>query len=378
VTSYEYAIDADPKNAYAYMKIGQIYMSAKNYELAHEHFKKGNQADPDFIPLYRELAEFNYLAKRFDDAIRFQKEYMDRSGSDVEKLSTYAKYLFMNKDYENTIMIIEDVMRQDSSNVILSRLIGYSYYEQGKYPEGLAYMKRFFAQADTSKIIGSDYAYYGKLLAKTGEDSLAIIYLNKAITLDSTNADLYFDLGMTYYSQKKNTEAAATLEKMLLYKKGTSQDYFLLGRAYYWGGVDFIKLAEETKDKTEKTKFESEAAKSFAKADTAFLKVTELQPVSPTGYLWRARCNSQLDPESEKGLALPHYLKFIELATDETKYKKDLLEAYSYLGYYYAIITENMADAKKSWAKVQQLEPDNPKAKEFFKQLNTPQTPPKN
>ncbi len=379
VTSYEYAIEADPKNAFAYMKIGMIYMSAKNYEEAHEHFKKGSAADPDFIPLYRELADFNYLAKRYDDAIKFQKEYIDRSGSDAEKLSAYAKYLFMNKDYENTIGTIENVMKQDSSNVILSRLIGYSYYEQGKYPEGLAYMKRFFAKADTSKIIGSDYAYYGKLLAKNGSDSLAVIYLNKAITLDSTNADLYYDLGMTLYSQKKNLESAAVFEKMLTIKSGTSQDYFQLGRAYYWGASDSRKLLDETKDKEEKTKLQDEAEKSFAMADTAFMKVTEMQPASPTGFLWRARSNSQLDPESEKGLSLPHYLKFIELAEaapDPAKFKKELLEAYSYLGYYYAIITENMAEAKKAWKKVQELDPENQKAKEFFKQLNNPQ--PKN
>jgi len=352
VTSYEYAIDADPTLAYAYMKIGEIYMNAKNYEEAHEHFKKGNQVDPDFIPLYRELAEFNYMAKKYVDAISLQKKYIELSEADVDNLSAYAKYLFMNKDYENTIATIEDIMKRDSSNVILSRLIGYSYYEQGKYPEGLAYMKKFFARADSSKIIGSDYAYYGKLLAKNNEDSLAVIYLNKAIALDSANADLYYDLGMTLYSQKKNLEAAAVFERMLKLRRGTSQDYFQLGRAYYWG-------------------------EDYAKADSAFLRVTELQPASPTGYLWRARCNSQLDPESEKGYALPHYLKFIELATDEVKYKKDLLEAYSYLGYYYAIIKENMSEAKKAWAKVQQLDPENIKAKEFFKQLNNPPTPPK-
>src|SRR6185503_14493989 len=110
----------------------------------------------------------------------------------------------------------------------------------------------------------------------------------------------------------------------------------------------------------------------YANADTAFTKVTEMQPTSPAGFLWRARSNSQLDPESEKGLALPHYLKFAELATDETKYLKDLIEANSYFGYYYAIITENMSEAKKAWQKVQQLDPNNQKAKEFFKQLNNP------
>lgn len=353
VTSYEYALEADPALAFAHMKIAKIFMSARNYELAHEHLKKGNQADPAFIPLYRELAEFYYLAKNYGEAVRLQKIYIEKAGSTIDNLSSLAKYLFMNRDYQNTVSTIQTIMQQDSSNVILTRLIGYSAFEEGKYQEGLAFMERFFQKADSSKILGSDYAYYGKLLAKNNKDSLAIIYLNKAISLDSTNADLYNDLALVLYSQKKYQQSAAVFEKMLTLRSGTSQDYFQFAKACYYSN-------------------------NFAKADSAFIKVTEMQPASPTGYLWRARSNSQLDPESEKGFALPFYLKFIELATDETKYKKDLLEAYSYLGYYYAIITQNMTEAKKAWKKVQELDPENPKAKEFFKQLNTPPSPPKN
>jgi tetratricopeptide (TPR) repeat protein len=351
VTSYEYAIEGDPKLAFAHMKIGQIYMNAKNYELAHQHFLKGNQADPEFIPMYRELAEFNFYAKNYREAVNLQKQYMEKAGETVDNMTKYAKYLFMNKDYENTVKVIKTIMQQDSSDVIMSRLIGYSAFEEGKYEEGLDFMENFFDKADTSKVISSDYAYYGKLLAKNGKDSLAIVFLVRAIALEPENADLYNDLAIAFYSQKKYVESAAVMEKMLTLKSGTSQDYFQLGKAYYYG-------------------------QDFANADTAFTKVTEMQPAIPVGYLWRARCNSQLDPESEKGLALPHYQKFVELATDATKYKDDLVQAYSYFGYYYAVIREDMKEGEKAWKKVKELDPQNEKAKEFYKYLDSLKNPP--
>ena len=350
VTSYEYAIEADPKLAFAYMKIGQIYMNGRNYPLAHDYFKKGNEADPNFLPIYRELAEFNFYAKNYSEACKLQKEYIDKTGSTVEKLSKYAKYLFMNKDYEGTVNIIKSIMEQDSSDVIMSRLIGYSAFEEGKFEEGLNFMEGFFEKADTSKIIGSDYSYYGKLLAKNGKDSLAVVFLARAIALEPENPDLYNELALVLYSQKKYVESAAVFEKMLIHKTGSSQDYYQLAKAYYYG-------------------------EDYANADTAFMRVTELQPISPIGHLWRARCNSQLDPESENGLALPHYQKFVELATDEEKYNKELIEANSYLGYYYAVITEDMNQAKTVWKKVQELDPQNQNAKEFFKHLEALKNP---
>lgn len=342
VTSYEYAIEKDPKQAYAYMKIGQIYMMSRNYEEALKHFTKSNEIDPNYAPVYRELGEFDYYAKKYADAAAMYKKYIDLSGTSVEKESRYASFLFLSKDYPKTISIIESIIQKDSSNAILSRLIGYSYFEQGKYQDAANYMQKFFTKVDTSKIIGSDYAYLGKSLAKIpGNDSIALVYLYKAIAADSTNDDLYTDLANTLMVQNKFLEAAQAYQKKMDVSRPNSQDNFLMGKAYYY-------------------------AKEFGKADTAFGAVNDMQPTASVGYLWRARANAQLDPESDKGLALPYYQKFIELATDESRYKKELVEAYSYVGYY-DYIKKDIPGAKAAWQKVKELDPENQQAIDFFK-----------
>jgi len=368
VTKYEYAIDADKTSAFPYMKIGQVYMKSGAYDQALKNFQKGNEIDPQFAPLFRELAEINYLTKNFNEACRLYKKYLDSTGEDIQKMTRYASFLFLCKDYQGTISEINAVLKQDSSNIILSRLIGYSYYEEGKYPEGLAFMKKFLEQADSAKIIGSDYAYYGKLLAKTNNELLAVVYLNRAIRADSANADLYSDLSQVLYSQKKYVEVIPVLEKMLQLRRGSSQDYFLLGKAYYYAAGNLSGLAKETEDKTQKKEMDATAGNYYHEADSAFIKVTEMQPGAPLGYLWRGRCNSNLDPETTEGLAFPYYTKFIELATDEAKYKRELIEANQYIGFYYVMKDDNNS-AKPYWKKVSELEPGNKKAEEFFKSL---------
>src|SRR4028118_1451659 len=74
----------------------------------------------------------------------------------------------------------------------------------------------------------------------------------------------------------------------------------------------------------------------FVKADSSFSKVTQLVPTYIPGFLYKARVEANLDPESTKGLAKPTYEKVIQLSeADPSKNGKNLVEAYGYLGYYY-------------------------------------------
>ena len=151
-------------------------------------------------------------------------------------------------------------------------------------------MDKFFVKANPKKILASDYENYGKLLSKVGKDTLAIVNVKKATMLDSTKSETFNTLAELYTKNKQYKEAAATYaSKIKNGKKISNVDYYKYGTALYY-------------------------ANDYNKADTAFIKVLEIDPAFVGGYLWRAKCNAQLDPESTKGLSKPYYEKFIELA----------------------------------------------------------------
>ena len=56
-------------------------------------------------------------------------------------------------------------------------------------------MKKFWEKSDSKKYLASDYEYYGKLLAKKDQDSLAAVNLEKSLDMDSSRYDLLSDLG---------------------------------------------------------------------------------------------------------------------------------------------------------------------------------------
>lgn len=69
-----------------------------------------------------------------------------------------------------------------------------------------------------------------------------------------------------------------------------------------------------------------------------------------------------LDPESTEGQAKPYYEKVIQLgSTDPTKYRSDLIEAYSYLGYYH-YTKEEYQKSYDAYTKLKELDPQNPQA----------------
>ena len=117
----------------------------------------------------------------------------------------------------------------------------------------------------------------------------------------------------------------------------------------------------------------------YPQADSAFAKTIELQPKITLPYVWAARSKGAQDEELKDALAKPFYEKVIEIGeTDKEKNKKDLSDAYKYMGSYY-MIKQDYKTAKGYWQKVLELYPEDENAKEAIKIIDTPpaQNPPK-
>ncbi|MFM7023630.1 MAG: tetratricopeptide repeat protein [Flavobacteriales bacterium] len=346
IVYYEKATTLDPNSTKALLRTGKLYGRAQNFQLAFEYYEKANAIDSSFAPAYREKAEFYYKDKKLDKAIAQYQKYLQLNDN-LSARVRYASFLFLSKQYPRAISEIQEIQKRDTSRVALYRLLAYSYYETGDYAAGMANMDKFFQKADNDKVkvAVTDYKYQGRLLSKTNQDSLAIISLNKAVAMDSTDAELYMELGTLYYRNKQYPQAISALEKRIVLQKGASpNDFNALGRAYFYN-------------------------KDYAKSDSIFAKIVAAKPDLPLGYLWRARSMANLDPDSKLGLAKPHYEAFIQKAeVDVQKNKKDLVDAYSYIAYY-SYMHNDLPNARLYYKKVLELDPENANAKTFMKEV---------
>jgi tetratricopeptide (TPR) repeat protein len=347
VKYYNKAIELDKSSAKGYVRIGKLWVRAKNYKEALASFAKAMEMEPNFAPAYRERAELYFKSGKYSEAVADYEKYLQLN-PELSARIRYAQFLFLAKQYTKSIDEIKNVQKIDSSNVALYRIMGYNMYETKDFAGGMRYMNTFFDKATKkgSKILPSDYEYLGKLQAESGQDSIGVLTMTKAIEMDTARCDLYGDIGEILMKKKKYKDAAMYIEKKVACGKDVNiNDYNRLGKAYY-------------------------LTKEYVKADSAFVQVVKMQPTLPIGYFWRARTNASLDPDSKQGLAKPYYEQYITIAQkDIEKNKKDLVEAYGYLGFYY-LQGKDYNCSKSAWLKVKELDPNNDKAKAALDDAN--------
>ena len=355
IKQYDKFSELNPKSPKGILRAGKLYQRGRNYQLALDLYKKAEEIDPTYAPAYREKAELYHLANQDNKAIESYKKYLELNNSD-EARQRYASFLFVGKQYQNAITEIEAINKSESSDLYLDRILGYSYAELGNktdtaaYRKGLIAINKFFeksAKTPNFKYAGTDYKYKGILLSKTGKDSLGVVEMEKAIVLDpKLEGEMTALVATTWMKAKRYTKAIEMFEKKMGGdpKNLSGQDYFEMGRAYYFGPKDFVK------------------------ADSCFSKLTQSIPTFATGYFWRGKANVQQDPKNEKWLAKPHYEKALSLVKPEERVgsKTNVIEACEYLGYYHLTIKDN-AKAKEYFTIIKDLDPNNKKQIEFFK-----------
>ncbi len=355
ISNYNTAQSLNPKSPFAKLRVGQLWMRARNYQDALTFYLEVVKIDSSFAPAYRELGYLLSRANRNTEAQQNYKKFLRLSGGNTTARIQYVNTLIELKNYAEAITQLNEILRNDSSNNDLNRALAYSYFETGQFDKGLAYSKKFFRRAKPDKIRATDYSYLGRLFAKTKQDSLAHENLLKAYRMDTSRSELISEAAMSMIKLKKYDKAIDDYTLKISLKKAVPNDYYNLGKVYY-------------------------NTKSWGKVDTTLMYYSTLMPEHIQGYLWRARALVNIDTTSKLGLAKPVYEAMIQKASADTvKNAKELLEAYSYLAYFNLVQfkdTKNQEYGLKSIEycnKVLTIQPADPayteKAKAILKDL---------
>ena len=397
IKSYRMASTLNPKSTKGVLREGKLYQRGRNYPLALDYYKKAIDIDPAFAPAFREIAELYTLAGQPARSIENWKKYLQLNNSD------YARYRFMsalfsNKQYPEAIQEYENLKKANFNNVYLERLAAYSYAEMGNktdtaaFTKGLNAINNFFGTAGSNfKYISDDYKYKGILLSQIGKDSLGTLEMEKAIGLDSSSSgEIYGTLASMAARNKKYDKVILYMEKKAKgsYKNLNINECFDLGKAYYFSGTSKQREVNELREALAKKKKptdspelsakDEEIFSYFAKADSSFKRLTELNSAWPWGYTWRGRANAIMDPKALSDSTKVYYEKVIQLVKPEERtstYKNNVVEANEYLGYYY-VTKKDDAKAKEYWITVKELDPGNEKANNYLNPKK-PQAAPK-
>ncbi|GAB6120759.1 tetratricopeptide repeat protein [Dysgonomonas termitidis] len=375
---YDQAINFDANCVLAYMKGARVYEFI-NRKTATDMLKKVIEINPNYSIAYKALADVSYRDGFYPDAIAAYKEYFKGGDYTIEDITRYAAAEYFTQQYNEAKTLISEGLSKEPNNFVLNRLSMYTSSDLKDYAAAVSAGDKFFSLPkanDTIKYLKQDYLAYASSLSETGNKAKAIEQYKKLIELDPSNVDIYKEIATICANEKMYPEAAEFYKKYteLGGEKIDAQDYYQLGLYYTNAG----RAAKNDTINMTADQAKAKSVEFYKLADGAFATVSERMPDSYLGFYQRARTNFELDPDSELGLAKPHYEKTIEviLAKNDGENTRILIEAYSYLSYYYYLQfdktkkAEDKANVKLYAEKVLELDPENANGKALFEFAN--------
>jgi tetratricopeptide (TPR) repeat protein len=198
----------------------------------------------------------------------------------------------------------------------------------------------------TEKLIAHDYAFRAELLDRSAGNEIEVInYYTKAFDLDTlvkNKIQYAMELAALNKKVKDYSKQAQWLGYVYEKKERKSNvDLFNWGLAHYNAG-------------------------EYPLADTVFASYSIKYPDNIFGYYWRAQANAAIDTSFLEGLAVPHYMKAIELGEKDKVVNKNMLsKAYGYLGGYEANTRKDYKASLAWFERFLELDPTNADALKY-------------
>jgi len=360
VTSYQKALDLNPKLAEAQMKIGIIYLTQNNREFFLPAFESAVTLDPAYAPAYEQLFLYWYL-RDVNKASGYLDKYAANSdqGPDLEYMK--AGMMYVSGKVAESRTRAQELIGQYGANVNprMYKLVAFASDSLGDYTAAREAMASFFAKADSTIYLATDYEEYARIYGRLQDSatrSMAFQYYIKAIAADSMEADKrkFASEGLDLAKLLHNKQGAALISGAVYtsIKTPTNTDLYNYGQANYSAG-------------------------NYKTADSIFCGVYESRyPTEIFGYLWCARSRQAEDDSlMSQGLAVGPYEKLAQFARsspDSVKYKNSIVGAYFYLASYYNDVKKDKQKAIYYMKQVLEVDPTNEPARNVIDMLNKP------
>jgi len=376
-TNYTTALSME-KSAAANVALGVLWQYADNFDGSRDQFKAALAIDPNYGPAYREWAETDLRESPKDptkydalvkDAAEQYKKYISLTDYSVESQMRYADFLVRTKDYVQLQKVAADISASSKGNLRAYRYLGYAAFENKDYPAAETALAKWIKEAEPKRLLPNDYLYLGRAQILQKKDSLGIKNLRTALTVDTSQVDVYGEIAKQLYASGKYVEAAEAYhtygEKS---RKASVQDHFWEGFSYYQAFK--AQLIKQQTDKT--VKLDSAL---LVKADTALSYVERKVSGNAQVLYYHANIKDfedgdRNDPKAFKGLAKPLYEQYIAAVTAkgpiEDKYKSNAAAAYAYLGAFAQYKENDQAKALDMYTKARDLDPTNPQVVYYF------------
>jgi tetratricopeptide (TPR) repeat protein len=364
-SSYRSAFQIDPTMLRAKMQLGVLLKGAKSYDLAINSFNEVIAINPNYGPVYRELAETYYkwgrnkpskAAENMQLAISNYDKYMSMTDYSLASRMRRADFLVLLKNWPELEKEANKMIELDKVNPRIYRYLAYSAYENGNVDVALKSLESFISNPN-SKVIAKDYIYlaeikFKKAIAADGLTmdptlySSGLVDLKRALELEPLATEDLNEIGKKLFSKKFYKESAPIFE---LGTKNPEDKNYVDDNIYYGLSVLYGNSKKDVKADPIELK----------NADAALDKVIVAAPSYQDAFLYKARINRLAENEE---FIIKNYESYIAKLTEKGElanatHKTKIVESYNNLAASYA--NKDKAKAIEYFNKTLAIDPTN-------------------
>src|SRR5690348_6933245 len=330
--AYTAALAINPKAARADFMIGRIFetQGIGQEPLYMRYYNDAIAADPNFAPVYYWLYSY-YYERDVNKAREYLNKYIAVADPDSKNCYAQASLLYVSQLYKEAITQADQCISQAGEKAYpnLYGLKAYSYNKMGDSVNAKKYFEEFFEKINPDKIGPKDYESYGELLLKfPGNDSLAEVYIDKAVQMDTLKEEKIKHLkstAETYASMKNYAQAGKWYTKILKLDSNYGKV-----ELYYAGYDNYL-------------------GSNYKLGDSIFKLYQNKYPEDILGWYLGARCEEGIDTTGAQGLAKDAYSKVIAIGDttkDTERVKPYVLVGLRYMLAYAYNIQKDVCSAK--------------------------------
>ncbi|WP_431210501.1 hypothetical protein ACQ86N_31525 [Puia sp. P3] len=347
--AYHDALTEDAKYAKAMYKSGKIFVSQNNSEQYLQYFNDAVAADTSYAPAWYELY-YHWYFRDVNKAMDDLKHYTANDDPGIRNDYLVTDMLYSSAKYADAVQKRSScsASHAGATEPRLYKLIAYSYKELHDSAKALDYMQQYFNKQKDTSFVEKDFETMGDIYASLNHPDSATKYYAQAALLQKDTLQRYAfakKLADGYKKQKDYANQAIWLGKYYNGNtKATNLDLFNWGLAHYM-------------------------AKDYPMADSVFAMYETKYPDQDFGYYWRARADVAIDTAMTTGMAIPQYMKLIDICTKDTTNKtnrKHLIESYGYIAAYRANAQKDYEGAIEYFGKLLALDPGNTDAEHYI------------
>ncbi|HPN39126.1 MAG TPA: tetratricopeptide repeat protein, partial [Melioribacteraceae bacterium] len=173
------------------------------------------------------LAELYVRQKKDSLAIKFFGSACRLAEWNDQLWIRYGGFLFDSRNYDETISEMRIAYGYFPQNFLINLLLAYAYSQKQDHKNAIIYFENChnLKRDDVSVINGFAFTKYS-----LGEIDTALVLLDKALLLDSQNAQVYGMMGMIYSKQENFAKSDSSYEKAISLN---SEDALLLNNYAY-------------------------------------------------------------------------------------------------------------------------------------------------